>query len=73
MTDAAGGATSGGQMSHAAARFRRWRLHRAELALADAEHDLRKWGFANTPSEDDRAERRIEKLRRRVEARSGSR
>jgi hypothetical protein len=42
------------------------RLRRAELRLADAKHNLRKWGFANTPSEDDRERRRIEKLRAKV-------
>ncbi len=47
-------------------RWRRWRLERAELALADAEHHLRKWGFGNTPSEDYRERRRIEKLRAKV-------
>lgn len=48
-------------------RLRAWRLRRAELALADAEHELRKWGFANTPSDDYREEKRIARLRRKVE------
>lgn len=49
-------------------RRRARRLHKAELRLADAEYRLHKWGFANTPSEDDHAERRIGKLRQKVEA-----
>lgn len=44
----------------------RWRLRRAKLRLADVEYDLRKWGFGYTPSEIDRRERKIEKLRRKV-------
>lgn len=39
-----------------------WTLARGELRLADYRHHLDKWGFANTPSEDARARRRIEKL-----------
>lgn len=43
----------------------RWlshRLQRAEDRLADAKHNLRKWGFANTPSENRKAEARIKSL-----------
>jgi hypothetical protein len=43
------------------------RLRQAELRLADAEYHLHKWGFANTPSQDDCAKRRIQKLKRKVE------
>lgn len=52
-------------------RLRKWRLERAELALADAEYRLGKWGFAYSPSDDHRARKRIEKLRCRVEALRG--
>jgi hypothetical protein len=47
--------------------LRQRRLERAKLRLADAEHNLRKWGFANTPSEDARAKKRIAKMRRKLE------
>jgi len=52
--------------------IRRWRLQRAELRLADAECHLRRFGFANLPSEDYREQKRIEKLRRKVAALGGN-
>lgn len=52
-------------------RRRAKKLLKAELRLADAEQHLRKWSFANTPSEDYAEEQRILKLRRKVEALRG--
>lgn len=51
--------------------LRRWRLRRAEDALADAEHYYRKWvnpakWSGTSPSEDRRHLRRLERLRERV-------
>lgn len=43
------------------------RLRRAKLRLADAQYEHVKWGFGNSPSDDYREERRIEKLRAKVE------
>lgn len=42
-------------------RYREQKLRRAKLRLADLEYNLKKWGFANTPSQDDRERRQIEK------------
>lgn len=46
--------------------YRERKLRRAKLRLADLEYDLKKWGFANTPSQDDRERRRIEKQEAKV-------
>ena len=50
-------------------RLRAWRLDRAELALADAEHYYSKWvaGWNSAPSRIRRAKRDIERARRRVD------
>lgn len=51
------------------AAFRRWRLRAAQEALADAEHYLSHWirPFpGRSPSEEARAERKIEKLQKRA-------
>lgn len=55
-------------------RYKDWRLDRAKIELADAEHEYDHWvepfhrrlGTVS-PSEKRRAERRIEKAKRRVE------
>jgi hypothetical protein len=42
-------------------------VEKGDLRLADAKHDLRKWGFAKTPSEKARAEKNIARLERSTE------
>jgi hypothetical protein len=59
-------------------RYKKWRLSRAELRLADAEHEFYHWiePFHRrlgtiSPSEKRHAEQRIEKARRHVEKLNG--
>ena len=47
--------------------LRKWRLRRAELALANAKHDRDKLGWAGKPSQRAYRNRRIAKLNARVE------
>jgi hypothetical protein len=43
-------------------------LRKVGLALADAKYDRGKWGWSLTPSERDRSDRRIAKLKTRLAA-----
>jgi hypothetical protein len=47
------------------------RLRRAEDELADAEYQLREWGFGMRPSQRRRAQERIDKAERKLAALTG--
>jgi hypothetical protein len=52
-------------------RWRRWRLEKAELALADEKHHRSKWGWSYKPSRWAESDRLLERLEKKVARLSG--